>query len=79
MRKVTPTFGRTISRYWVITANQTMKRKISESLYIRQLRPILNANEKSILFHLIDFVIVITLRDVFSNHQFRVIINNIVV
>ena len=62
MRKVTPTFGRTISRYWVITANQTMKRKISESLYIRQLRPILNANEKSIPFHLIDIVIVITLR-----------------
>ena len=69
-----------------------IKRKISESLFIRQLKPTLNANEKSIplyIFHgyyiyytfLIDFFIVITLRDVLSNHLLKVmvIINDIVV
>ena len=56
-----------------------IKRKISESLFIRQLKLTLNAMKNQ--FHytfLIDFFIVITLRGVLSNHLLKIVINDIV-
>ena len=57
-----------------------IKRKISESLYIRQLKPTLNANEKSIPLHLFnDFFHNNYPERCLSNHLLKVITNNIVV
>ena len=57
-----------------------IKRKISESLCIRQFKPALNAHKKQSHYtFLIDVFIVITLRDVLNNRLLKVIINNIVV
>ena len=57
-----------------------IKRKISESMYIRQLKSTLNASKNQFHYNfLIGFFIAITPRDVLSNHLHKVIISNIVV
>ena len=57
-----------------------IKRKISEALYIRQLKSTLNANKNQFHYNcLIGFFLAIFPRDVLSNHLHKVIINNIVV
>ena len=57
-----------------------IQRKITESLYIRQLKPTLNANEKSIPLHIFNWFFHSNYPErCLSNHLLKVIINNIVV